>query len=54
MSSPAESWTSVEDLTADGLDPEAVVSGVRATEPRLREIWQTLADRFVRIAEGKA
>lgn len=45
----AQQWTDVEDLTEDGLDPETVVSEVRAAEPRLRATWQILADRFSRI-----
>lgn len=50
----AQAWTSVEDLTADGLDPATVVRGVREAEPQLRDAWRTLADRFTRIAESQS
>ena len=48
----AQEWTSVEDLTADGLDPEAVVRGVREAEQTLRVTWRALADRFARIVRA--
>lgn len=49
----AQLWTELEDLEADGLDPDEVVRGVRAAEPELREIWRGLADRFARVARSR-
>ncbi len=53
LGATAETWVSLEDLTEDGLDPERVVQGVHAAEPRLRETWSALADRFAEIAGSR-
>lgn len=50
LGAAADTWVSLEDLTEDGLDPSAIASGVHAAEPRLRETWSALADRFAQIA----
>lgn len=46
----AQDWRDVEDLTVEGLDPDTVVAEVRAAEPKLRELWGRLAERFADIA----
>lgn len=53
LGATAQAWTSVEDITEDGLDPETVVGEVRRAEPELRGAWQTLADRFASVAQER-
>lgn len=47
----AQDWAdeTAEDLKQLGLSPEQVVKDVREAEPRLRTIWQQVADRFAAL-----
>jgi GMP synthase-like glutamine amidotransferase len=48
----ARDWAALDDLTAHGFDPERVVREVREAEPRLRQTWRLLADRFAALVTG--
>jgi GMP synthase (glutamine-hydrolysing) len=43
-----------DDLAGLGLDPNQVISEIEQAEPKLRETWQVIADRFAELTEAQA
>ena len=51
LASTAEEWAreDSDEMTAEGLVAEQVIESMQSFEPRLREVWSTVADRWIAL-----